>query len=343
MACRHEQAVAIDAAKATLAQRRASENRALDGRIEHLEAVLPLFSSVRPGQTVRCFARSFFTVETTLRMIWEALRPRHRRAAPTRAAGARRARYVHRVDVKREREMREGMRDGAGNAAPLRRPREARCSRQRGACIEVARPPGRRHLGHAAEQAGGRPRAHQQIPARPKDHEGGAAAQRAGLLPACAEALRSPVHCRARLAPCTQRAGRFSGVQIVAPRSSTPVTKSPGRRAGVIISPARMIGFGRQTSSTAKGGRHALDVPRPACVPVERDRPRSPPPYRRRCRERAQARLGSVTVPRDDDHRPSSGMQIARPRVERARPRPQHIVARAVARSRRSENARETR
>ena len=79
-----------------------------------------------------------------------------------------------------------------------------------------------RHLGHAAEQALRRPRAHQHDGRRRAHHEGGAAAQLAfALFGPCAETSR---HRRARAPrsrPSTGHSAQagFFGVQIVAPRS----------------------------------------------------------------------------------------------------------------------------
>ena len=95
---------------------------------------------------------------------------------PSGAVGA--CRHRGDIDGKLQREMREHVRDDARHASPFRLgAREARRALERIRLVEIVRPFRRRHLGHAAEQALGRSRAHKHAAVGAHRHEGGAAPQ----------------------------------------------------------------------------------------------------------------------------------------------------------------------
>ena len=133
-------------------------------------------------------------------------------------------------------DVRARRRAGGAISCPAPFAAKARRAVERVALVEVARPGGGRHFGHAAEQAFRRPRAHQhdnrRRAARRRPRRGAA---RLRASAPCAETSRRR-RARAPRKPSfhgqSAQAG-FFGVQMVAPRSIIACAKSPARARGV--------------------------------------------------------------------------------------------------------------
>ena len=195
--------------------------------------------------------------------------------------------------------------------------------------VEIRRPVGRRHFGHAAEETLRRARPHQHKAVGAAGDEGGAAAQRAF-------ALRHPPRIRFRVAARARRAAiipRAQGASRLLRRTDggAEVHHRLGEIAGAALrnklagAPADLAASppaAAQRRQRAARSR-ARYCRRPGSPAHRTQSRRSPRRYRRRCRE-ARATLPRLPETFRRDARPRRGRRHAgcgRGRSSRARPR----------------------